>query len=70
MVIQHCFTLIVSVNTLVDRIDLIICLGGDGTVLHVCSLFQQAVPPIMAFKLGSMGFLAPFSILQFCTKLP
>lgn len=43
-----------------DRIDLIICLGGDGTLLYASSLFQRSVPPVMAFHLGSFGFLTPF----------
>ncbi|XP_060690573.1 NAD kinase b isoform X1 [Hemiscyllium ocellatum] len=41
-------------------IDLIICLGGDGTLLYASSLFQTSVPPVMAFHLGSLGFLTPF----------
>ena len=28
--------------------------------LNASSLFQQSVPPIMAFHLGSLGFLTPF----------
>ncbi|KAM7379567.1 hypothetical protein PAMP_005113 [Pampus punctatissimus] len=43
-----------------DCIDLIICLGGDGTLLYASSLFQGSVPPVMAFHLGSLGFLTPF----------
>ncbi|XP_041128931.1 NAD kinase-like isoform X1 [Polyodon spathula] len=44
-----------------DRVDFIICLGGDGTLLYASSLFQESVPPVMAFHLGSLGFLTPFS---------
>lgn len=43
-----------------DKIDFIICLGGDGTVLYVNTLFQKVMPPVMAFNLGSLGFLTPF----------
>ncbi|XP_040049280.1 NAD kinase isoform X3 [Gasterosteus aculeatus] len=43
-----------------NRIDFIICLGGDGTLLYASSLFQESVPPVMAFHLGSLGFLTPF----------
>ncbi|XP_028850491.1 NAD kinase isoform X1 [Denticeps clupeoides] len=42
-------------------VDFIICLGGDGTLLYASSLFQESVPPVMAFHLGSLGFLTPFS---------
>ncbi|XP_023649389.1 NAD kinase isoform X1 [Paramormyrops kingsleyae] len=44
-----------------DRVDFIICLGGDGTLLYASSLFQESVPPVMAFNLGSLGFLTPFN---------
>jgi NAD+ kinase len=38
-------------DDLTDRIDFIICLGGDGTLLYASSLFQKSVPPVMAFHL-------------------
>ncbi|XP_076364970.1 NAD kinase-like isoform X4 [Tachypleus tridentatus] len=50
---------------LTDKIDFIICLGGDGTLLYASSLFQQSVPPVMAFHMGSLGFLAPFEFSDF-----
>jgi NAD+ kinase len=37
--------------------DLIVCLGGDGVILHASKLFQGPVPPVLGFHLGSMGFL-------------
>ncbi len=43
-----------------SKIDLIICLGGDGTLLHVSSIFQQSCPPVLSFSMGSLGFLTPF----------
>merc|ERR1719471_1924980 len=39
-------------DDLTDKIDFVLCLGGDGTLLYASSLFQQSVPPIMAFHLG------------------
>lgn len=41
------------------------CLGGDGTLLYASLLFQQSVPPVMAFHLGSLGFLTPFQFDNF-----
>ncbi|XP_064610741.1 uncharacterized protein LOC135474966 [Liolophura sinensis] len=52
-------------DDLTGKIDFIICLGGDGTLLHASSLFQQSVPPVMAFHLGSLGFLTPFEFVNF-----
>ncbi|XP_025018575.1 NAD kinase isoform X2 [Tetranychus urticae] len=47
------------------EVDLVICLGGDGTLLYASSLFQSKVPPVMAFHFGSLGFLAPFEFESF-----
>ncbi|SCU88003.1 LAMI_0D08372g1_1 [Lachancea mirantina] len=50
--------------------DLIITLGGDGTVLYVSSIFQRDVPPVMSFSLGSLGFLTNFNYETFRQTLP
>nr|XP_014342008.1 PREDICTED: NAD kinase-like [Latimeria chalumnae] len=50
-------------------IDLIICLGGDGTLLYASSLFQRSVPPVMAFHLGTLGFLTPFRFEFYKTEV-
>uniref|UniRef100_A0A8C7YW43 NAD(+) kinase n=1 Tax=Oryzias sinensis TaxID=183150 RepID=A0A8C7YW43_9TELE len=52
-----------------DCIDLIICLGGDGTLLYASSLFQGSVPPVMAFHLGSLGFLTPFKFESYKSEV-
>lgn len=41
-----------------DVVDFVVCLGGDGVILHAASLFRRALPPVLSFHLGSMGFLA------------
>ena len=38
------------------------CLGGDGTILHASSLFQRAIPPVVSFSAGSLGFLTNLSL--------
>ena len=50
-------------------IDIIICLGGDGTLLYASSLFERSIPPIMSFNLGSLGFLTPFNFGEFTENL-
>ncbi|KAM4871617.1 NAD kinase isoform 1-T4 [Thomomys bottae] len=52
-----------------NQIDLIVCLGGDGTLLYASSLFQGSVPPVLAFHLGSLGFLTPFSFEDFQSQV-
>src|ERR1043166_2706507 len=45
-----------------DNIDLIITLGGDGTILFSSWMFQHDIPPLLSFHLGSLGFLTVFDI--------
>ncbi|KAF3294907.1 hypothetical protein TWF132_002824 [Orbilia oligospora] len=45
--------------------DLVISLGGDGTVLYTSWLFQKIVPPVISFSLGSLGFLTKFDFGKF-----
>ncbi|KAI9196555.1 hypothetical protein LWI28_024890 [Acer negundo] len=42
------------------KVDLVVTLGGDGTVLWSASMFKGPVPPIVPFSLGSLGFMTPF----------
>lgn len=44
-----------------DDFDLIITLGGDGTVLLAAWLFQGHAPPIVPFHFGTLGFLNVFN---------
>ncbi|XP_013382776.1 NAD kinase [Lingula anatina] len=52
-------------DNLTDKIDLVVCLGGDGTLLYTSSLFQLSCPPVLSFHLGSLGFLTPFQFENF-----
>ncbi|GME98473.1 unnamed protein product [Ambrosiozyma monospora] len=52
-----------------DLFDLVITLGGDGTVLYCSTLFQKIVPPVLSFALGSLGFLTNFKFEDFRTVL-
>ncbi|ORY73888.1 ATP-NAD kinase-like domain-containing protein [Protomyces lactucae-debilis] len=45
--------------------DLVLTLGGDGTVLHASCLFQRIVPPVLSFALGSLGFLTNFDFKDY-----
>ncbi|XP_048566244.1 probable NAD kinase 1 [Triticum urartu] len=47
------------------KVDLIVTLGGDGTVLWAASLFKGPVPPVVAFAMGSLGFMTPFPSEQY-----
>lgn len=48
-----------------DTFDLIITLGGDGTILFTSWLFQELIPPVLSFSLGSLGFLTQFNFSEY-----
>ncbi|TDL17581.1 ATP-NAD kinase [Rickenella mellea] len=53
-----------------QEIDLVLTLGGDGTILHASSLFKAgAVPPVLSFSMGTLGFLLPFHIDDYAAAL-
>ncbi|KAM7272278.1 hypothetical protein ACFE04_026941 [Oxalis oulophora] len=49
-----------EVSLLHTKVDFVVTLGGDGTVLWAASKFKGPVPPVVAFSLGSLGFMTPF----------
>eukprot|EP00038_Savillea_parva_P007443 m.170150 g.170150 ORF g.170150 m.170150 type:complete len:602 (+) comp13204_c0_seq1:161-1966(+) len=53
-----------SATDLVPAVDLVITVGGDGTLLYTSSLFQLMAPPMMSFAMGSLGFLTPFDFKE------
>ncbi|RKP08938.1 ATP-NAD kinase, partial [Thamnocephalis sphaerospora] len=46
-------------------VDFVVTLGGDGTIMHVSSLFDRRVPPIASFSMGTLGFLLPFHFKEY-----
>lgn len=60
MFFSYSFGLFVTLEKHSCKIDLVICLGGDGTLIHTASIFQKNCPPVLSFSLGSLGFLTPF----------
>lgn len=53
-----------------SKVDIVLTLGGDGTILHASSLFDtSAVPPVLSFSMGTLGFLLPWHIDHFKTAL-
>ncbi|KAL1197406.1 NAD(H) kinase 1 [Cardamine amara subsp. amara] len=54
-----------EISRLHTKVDLLITLGGDGTVLWAASMFKGPVPPIVPFSMGSLGFMTPFHSEQY-----
>lgn len=51
---------LVDASQLASIVDLVVCIGGDGTLLWASGLFPKAMPPVVSFAMGSLGFLTPF----------
>ncbi len=45
-------------NRELERADLLICFGGDGTILHAAHDASPRQVPILGVNLGSVGFMA------------
>jgi len=46
-----------SIAQIAQRSDLIVVLGGDGTILHVVAMAGKNLRPIFGINVGSLGFL-------------
>ncbi len=42
----------------IHHTDLVICFGGDGTILHMAKSATRAGIPILGVNIGTMGFMA------------
>ncbi|CAN5734565.1 NAD(+)/NADH kinase [soil metagenome] len=46
-----------SIVDLANRADLLVVLGGDGTILNVVGRLAEAIKPVFGINIGSLGFL-------------
>ncbi|KAL0233173.1 hypothetical protein GEMRC1_011918 [Eukaryota sp. GEM-RC1] len=44
-----------------DMVDLVVTVGGDGTVIHASSYFPKVKPLFIPIHTGSLGFLSSFN---------
>lgn len=53
-----------EVDTLADDMDLLIILGGDGTLLHVAEQASRLRLPVVGVNLGDLGFLTEVAVSE------
>lgn len=46
-----------SIPELAETVDLLLVLGGDGTILRVIHQIPSDIPPVFGVNIGSLGFL-------------
>ena len=46
-----------DVNELARECELLVVMGGDGTILRVLHKLDSAIPPVFGINIGSLGFL-------------
>lgn len=57
-----CTAVAVDAETLVERADLLVGIGGDGTMLRTMRLIAGRPTPVLGVNLGRLGFLAEIDV--------
>lgn len=50
--------------------DMVVTLGGDGTILQTARVLLGQGAPVLGINFGKLGYLAAFSLEEFKTHLP
>ena len=53
-----------------QQTDMVVVLGGDGTILRTCRKLGSHQRPLLGVNLGRLGFLADLSPSEFREKFP
>lgn len=64
-----CSAVAVDTETLLARADLLVSLGGDGTMLRTMRLIAGRETPVLGVNLGRLGFLAEIDVSELSEAL-
>lgn len=64
-----CAAVGVTAEEMADRVDLLVGLGGDGTVLRSMRLSDRHHTPVLGVNLGKLGFLAEVDVTELASAL-
>ncbi|MEW9532134.1 NAD(+)/NADH kinase [Microbispora sp. NPDC049125] len=64
-----CSAVSVDAHALVSRADLLVSLGGDGTMLRTMRLISGRPTPVLGVNLGRLGFLAEIDVEELAPTL-
>lgn len=53
-----------------EQPDIVIVLGGDGTIISACRYFKREQVPILGVNFGKLGYLATYRYEEFIEHLP
>ena len=70
--IEHqtgCIIAVVPDEELPQRVELILVLGGDGTMIATARMLGESAVPVIGVNYGSLGYLAEFRIEELFTAL-
>ncbi len=56
-------------DRLTDEVDLLVVLGGDGTILRAAALLNSKSMPVLGINLGRVGFMAEVSPAEAIAEL-
>jgi NAD+ kinase len=65
----NCKAVAVSDTGMAEQADLLVALGGDGTVLRAMHLAEANAVPVLGVNLGKLGFLAEVDVFDLPSAL-
>lgn len=61
--------LAVPVKTIKEKAELMLSLGGDGTLLHACGIVSGTEIPVLGINMGQLGFLTEATLADWESAL-